>query len=28
MLQLSEITGFCCIMSSLDAVLKPLPFLA
>ena len=28
MLQLSELTGFCCIMSSLDAVLKPLPFLA
>ena len=28
MLQLSELTGFCCIMNSLDAVLKPLPFLA
>jgi len=28
MMQLGELTGFCCIMSTLDAILKPLPFLA
>jgi TctA family transporter len=28
MMHISELTGFCCIMSSLDAILKPLPYLA